>query len=210
MPSTDLLLAFLLTTIMFAFLPGPAMLYTAAQTIARGRRSGLMAALGIQIGGYVHVVAAAAGLSALFHAVPVLYAIVKFAGAAYLVFLGLRLFFRKPEAGSEPARPAAQDGRRAFFESVSVEALNPKTALFFLAFLPQFVDAAATLPIWAQLLILGTIVNLIFSLADVVCVLLAGLVVTRLRRSGRAQRLMQRAGGAVLVGLGVNLALHRS
>ncbi len=160
------------------------MLYTAAQTIARGRRSGLMAALGIQIGGYVHVVAAAAGLSALFHAVPVLYAIVKFAGAAYWSFSACASF----SGSRKPLGAGATGGAgwtQAFFESVSVEALNPKTALFFLAFLPQFVDAAATLPIWAQLLILGTIVNLIFSLADVVCVLLAGLVVTRLRRSGR-------------------------
>ncbi|SIQ23838.1 Threonine/homoserine/homoserine lactone efflux protein [Rhizobium sp. RU20A] len=210
MPSTELLIAFLATTMLFAVMPGPAMLYTAAQTVARGTRSGLMAALGIQVGGYVHVIAAAAGLSALFHAVPVLYAAAKFAGAAYLVFLGLKLFFKRAEREAAATAIPPKDGRRAFFESVSVEALNPKTALFFLAFLPQFVDASASLPIWGQLLILGTIVNLIFSLADVGCVLLAGLILKRLKRSGRVQQVMQKLGGAVLVGLGVNLALHRT
>ncbi len=111
-----------------------------------------------------------------------LYAVVKLAGAAYLVFLGLRLFFKRAEEGNASVAAAPKDGRRAFFESISVEALNPKTALFFLAFLPQFVDASAALPIWGQLLILGTIVNLIFSMADVACVLLAGLILKRLKR----------------------------
>lgn len=88
--------------------------------------------------------------------------------------------------------------------------LNPKTAIFFLAFLPQFIDPSAGLPVWVQFAILGTVVNLMFSSADVVGVLLAGAVIARLRRSSHAQRLMQRAGGAVLVGLGVHLALQKS
>ena len=91
MPPIELLIAFIATTAVFACIPGPAMLYAAAQTIARGRWSGLMAALGIHIGGYAHVLAAAAGLSILFHAVPALYLIVKLAGAAYLVWLGISL-----------------------------------------------------------------------------------------------------------------------
>ena len=91
-----------------------------------------------------------------------------------------------------------------------MEVLNPKTAIFFLAFLPQFIDPSAAFPVWLQFVILGTIVNLMFSSADIVCVLLAGAVITRLRRSSGAQRLMQRAGGALLVGLGAHLALQRS
>lgn len=210
MPSADLFAAFLVTTAIFAYIPGPAMLYAAAQAMARGRWSGLMAALGIHVGGFVHVAAAAAGLSVLFHAVPPLYVAVKLAGALYLVWLGISLLRQRD--GQEGALPAvaARSGRRAFLQSITVEVLNPKTAIFFLAFLPQFIDPAAAFPVWVQFLILGTIVNLMFSSADVACVLLAGAVVARLKRSGRARRLMQRAGGAVLMGLGVHLALQRS
>ncbi|NTS32071.1 LysE family translocator [Phyllobacterium sp. BT25] len=209
MPSSELLIAFLITTAIFAYIPGPAMLYAAAQTIARGRRAGLMASLGIHLGCYVHVIAAAAGLSMLFHAVPMLYMLVKLAGAAYLVWLGISLFRARVEDVALPGIEA-KSGRRAFLESISVEVLNPKTAIFFMAFLPQFIDASAAFPIWVQFLILGTIVNLMFSSADIVCVFLAGAIVTRLRRSNHARRLMQRAGGALLVGLGTHLALQRS
>ena len=210
MPPAELLLAFLAATAVFAWMPGPAMLYAAAQTMARGRRAGWMAALGIHLGGYVHVIAAAAGLAVLFAAVPVLYAVLKIAGAAYLVWLGLKLVLsRAPVAVSglvvEPLSP-----RRAFWESVTVEVLNPKTALFYLAFLPQFTDPAAALPVWAQLVILGTVVNVMFSSADVGAVLLADRVTGALRASDRAARVVRRAGGTILMGLGVNLALSRS
>lgn len=211
MPSTELFIAFLATTAIFAYIPGPAMLYAAAQTIARGRGAGLMASLGIHLGCYVHVIAAAAGLSVLFHAVPMLYMAVKFAGAAYLIWLGI-LLFRAKTPGDDVALPGLEpkSGRRAFVESISVEVLNPKTAIFFMAFLPQFIDASAAFPVWLQFVILGTIVNLMFSSADIVCVVLAGAVITRLRRSSHAQRLMQRAGGAILVGLGAHLAFQKS
>lgn len=210
MPPIELLIAFIATTAVFAYIPGPAMLYAAAQTIARGRWSGLMAALGIHIGGYAHVLAAAAGLSILFHAVPALYLIVKLAGAAYLVWLGISLFRAKVEGDAALPGIEPKSGRRAFFESVTVEVLNPKTAIFFVAFLPQFVDPSAVFPVWLQLAILGAIVNLIFSSADLVCVFLAGAVMTRLRRSSGAQRLLQRAGGTMLIGLGTHLALQKS
>lgn len=210
MPSPEILLTFFVTTAIFAYIPGPAMLYAAAQTMARGRFAGLMASLGIHLGGYVHVVAAAAGLSILFHAVPTLYLAVKLAGAAYLVWLGFTLM--RAKAGGDGHLPAveAKSARRAFFESITVEVLNPKTAIFFVAFLPQFTDAAAAFPVWVQFLLLGTVVNLIFSSADIVCVFLADAVVVRMRRSSAAQRLLQRAGGTVLIGLGAHLALQRS
>ena len=207
MPRTDLLIAFFVTTAIFACIPGPAMLYAAARTLAGGRRSGLLASLGIHCGGYAHVIAAAAGLSVLFHAVPVVYWLVKLAGAGYLVILGFKLF-----AGRDTPAMAVDvppPGRSAFIESIAVEVLNPKTALFFLAFLPQFVDASAGAALWLQFVVLGTIVNLMFSAADLVCVLLASTVMARLRRSSRAERLMRRAGGSILVGLGAHLALQR-
>lgn len=210
MPSLELLLGFAAATAVFAFIPGPAMLYATARTLAGGRWSGLMASLGIHLGCYVHVAAAAAGLSVLFHAVPPLYLAVKLAGAAYLVWLGVSMLRRRGGGDADMPAVAPKSGRRAFLESMSVEILNPKTALFFLALLPQFVDPAASFPVWVQFLILGTIVNVMFSTADLVCVLLAGLVVERLRGSGRARRMMQRAGGVVLIGLGVHVALQRN
>lgn len=210
MPSIDLLIAFLATTAIFAFIPGPAMLYVAAQTLARGRWPGFMAVLGVHLGGYVHVVAAAAGLAVLFHAVPVIYMAVKLFGAAYLIWLGVSLFRAKTQKDAIAATIHPKSARRAFVESMTVEVLNPKTAIFFMAFLPQFVDAAAAFPVWVQFALLGMIVNLMFSLADVFAVVLAGAVLERLQRSSHAQRLMQRMGGAVLVGLGVHVAFQKS
>lgn len=210
MPSTEILIAFAAAAMVFAWMPGPAMLYTAAHTVARGRRAGLMATLGIHLGGYVHVVAAAAGLSALFHAVPALYAAVKLAGAAYLVWLGLGMILGATRRRNAVPEIAGRTGRRAFLESIAVEVLNPKTAVFFIAFLPQFTDAGAAWPIWVQLLALGTVVNLMFSSADLVCVVLAGTVVERFRRSGAAERIARATGGSIIVGLGAHLALQRA
>lgn len=210
MPTLEVLLAFAITTTLFAFIPGPAMLYAAARTMAGGRRAGLMAVLGINIGAYVHVIAAAAGLSALFNVVPVAYTIVKLVGALYLIWLGISLF-RSQEVSTEAmVATLPKSAKKAFVESVAVEVLNPKTAIFFLAFLPQFVDANASLPLWAQLAILGAIVNTIFTFADIVCVLLAGLIIKKVKQSSRTQRLVQRLGGTILVGLGLHVALQRT
>lgn len=209
MPSVDLLAAFIVATAVFAYMPGPAMLYAAAQTMARGRRAGWLAALGIHIGGYAHVIAASLGLAVLFTAVPTLYLVLKFAGAAYLIWLGVRLFLSKGTPEHTALQIEEKSPRRAFWESITVEVLNPKTAIFYVAFLPQFTDPAASLPIWVQLFILGTWVNIMFSSADVACVLLADRITTAFRRSKSASRLAQRLGGSILVGLGLNVALSR-
>lgn len=209
MASADVLVAFFITTAIFAYVPGPAMLYAAAQTVARGRQAGLMAALGIQLGCYVHVVAAAAGLSLLLNAVPFLYLSLKLAGAAYLVWLGISMFCRRGGGLAAASGAVPSSARRAFLQSAVVEVLNPKTALFFLAFLPQFADPGGALPVWLQFAILGMLVNLLFSSADIVCVVFAGAVMGRVRTSVTAQRLMQRAGGVALAGLGVHLALQK-
>lgn len=210
MPSYELLATFFITTVVFAYIPGPAMLYAAAQTMARGRFSGLMSVLGIHVGCYVHIIAAAAGLSVLFQAVPWLYMAVKICGAVYLIWLGFSMLRTKVAGGEADLAIAPKSARRAFLDSIIVEVLNPKTALFFLAFLPQFVDPAASFPVWLQFLILGFLVNVIFSSADLVCVLLAGAMLGKLQRSGSMQRLARRAAGTVLMGLGVHLALQRS
>ena len=213
MPSTDLMVALLAATLLFAYMPGPALLYTAAQTVAGGRKAGLMAAFGLHIGGYLHVAAAAAGLSALFHSVPTAYTAVKVLGAGYLLILGTRMLIRAfaAEKQASISLPACQkSGQRAFMESVTVEVLNPKTAVFFIAFLPQFVDPSATFPIWLQFLILGTIVNVILASADLVCVFFAGIIIDRLRQSSGVARVMEGLGGSVLIGLGANLVLQRN
>ncbi|MEM9097942.1 MAG: LysE family translocator [Pseudomonadota bacterium] len=210
MPPFETLLAFAAATLVFAYMPGPALLYTAAQTIARGRRAGLMAALGIHVGCYLHVIAAVAGLSYLFEAVPALYLALKIAGAVYLIWLGLNLILKREDSPAEIEVLPHQSARKAFLQSVMVEVLNPKVALFFIAFLPQFVDPSASLPVWAQFLILGTIVNFAFTSADLVCVVMAGAVMARLRKSAGAARLMRRAGGGLLVALGAHMALQRS
>jgi threonine/homoserine/homoserine lactone efflux protein len=184
------------------------MLYAAARTLAGGKRAGLMASLGLHAGGYVHVIAAAAGLAILFHAVPPLFMAMKLAGAAYLVWLGLLLFRDRDPVGASRPELAPASATRAFAQSVTVDVLNPKTAIFFLAFLPQFVDVSAGLPVWVQLLALGTIVNLSFSVVDVVCVFFASTLMSRFQRSSGARRAMRWIGGSVLVGLGGRLALE--
>jgi len=204
------LLTFFAAAAAFAWIPGPAMLYTTAQTIAKGKAAGWMAALGIHLGGYVHVIAAALGLAIVFQTVPVLYMALKFAGALYLCYLGFRLLRSDvPIATSLENLPVAS-AKRAFFQSVTVEVLNPKTAIFFIAFLPQFTDANAFLPMWGQFLILGVVVNVMFSIPDVFCVLMSSKVMTSLTSSQGAQRLAQRLGGILLIGLGVKLAASRN
>ncbi len=210
MPSFDILIAFVLAAGIFAYMPGPALMYTAAQTIARGRRAGFLAALGLHLGGYVHVLAAALGLAVLFQLVPSLYLLLKLAGAAYLIWLGLSMVFSAHHSVGDMQDIPAKTPKRAFWESVTVEVLNPKTALFFLAFLPQFTDPTATFPVWVQLLILGTVVNIMFSSADVLCVVLADRMSLLLRTSRNAARWSSRIGGAILVGLGISVLLRRS
>lgn len=209
MPSSDLLIAFFTAAAIFAFIPGPGLLYAAAQTMAGGRSIGLLGTLGLALGGYLHVIAAAAGLSVVFHVVPALYVAVKLIGAAYLVWLGFSMIRAKTTGADCAPVVVRKTGKRAFVEGITVEMLNPKTAMFFLAFLPQFTDPAASLPVWAQFMILGSIVNLMFALADVVAVLLASSVVTRLGRANRIQGAVQKLGGGIMVALGVRLALQK-
>ena len=209
MPSTDLLVAFLTAAAIFAFIPGPGILYAAAQTLSGGRTIGLLGTLGLALGGYLHVITAAAGLSVVFHAVPPLYAAVKLFGAAYLVWLGVSMIRAKAVGADGAPAVARKTGKRAFVEGVTVEVLNPKTAMFLLAFLPQFTEPAASLPVWAQLLILGSIVNLMFAAADVVAVLLASSIVARVGRASSVQRAVQQFAGGILVALGIRLALQK-
>ncbi len=210
MASTETLLAFVVATGLFALMPGPAMLYAAARTLAGGRRAGLGAAFGILLGCCVHVVAAAAGLSVLFHAVPTIYFVVKLIGAGYLVWLGIGMIRSREMLGAMPTGLPVMSAGKAFRQSVMVELLNPKTALFYVAFLPQFADPSAALPVWSQLLVLGVIACLMFSAMDLVAIFAASAVAGRLSRSTRITQWMQRTGGAILIGLGLHVATQRA
>lgn len=211
MPGLESLIPFLIATVIFAFMPGPAILYTAAQTMARGRRAGFMAALGIHLGCYVHVVASAFGLSAVFVHVPAAYLAVKLVGAAYLVWLGVGMIRQKLtgdlDTEDQKALRQAKSPRRAFFESMTVEILNPKVAIFFIAFLPQFVDPAAGLPMWAQFMLLGAFVNLCFSSVDVMVIFAADKVSSSMKTVGNRFALPQKLAGLTMIGLGARLAL---
>lgn len=182
------------------------MLYVAAQTTARGINYGILASLGIHIGTYAHVVGAAVGLSVLLHYYPQVYLGLKFAGALYLVWLGIGLF-RSPSVDEDQSAQSEAGNRRPLLEGLVVEVLNPKTGLFFIAFLPQFTQPDSTTPIWLQFLVLGTIANFIFSSSDVMCALLANIVVKKLSRSSRKQVAFRALAGCLLIALGVHLAL---
>jgi threonine/homoserine/homoserine lactone efflux protein len=209
MASPEILLAFLLATIVFAYMPGPAVLYVAAQTMSRGRKAGFMAVLGIHLADYVHVLAAALGLSTIFRHVPELYLAMKLVGAAYLIWIGIG-FFRgiAPVTGAESAK--SRSPLRALVDSLAVELLNPKTTIFFVSFLPQFVDPTASLPLWAQFLILGVGVNLFFTSSSILTVLTAAYMQARVARNSVMLRLIRALGGTILIGLGARIALDRS
>jgi len=201
------LLAFLLAAIVLAVTPGPGIAYVVARTVAGGRAEGLASCLGTGLGGLLHVAAAALGLSLIVAQSALAFSVVKYAGAAYLVYLGIRVLLKR-DAGTAVQQPVASQGaRRALVEGIVVEALNVKTALFFLAFLPQFVSPAE--PMAAQLVLLGSICVVLNTLADVVAVLLANrLLESDAARAARA-RLMTRVSGVTMIGLGAWLALAR-
>jgi threonine/homoserine/homoserine lactone efflux protein len=209
LPNYDLLLTFMLATITFAWIPRPAMMYTTSRTVDQGKRAGWMAALGIHAGGYVHVIAAALGLALLFETVPVLYIALKTLGAAYLCYIGYKIISSNESLSKTESFAVQKNGIIAFWESATVEILNPKTAIFFIAFLPQFTGASAVLPMWSQFLILGVAVNIIFSIPDAVCVMLSSKVLSVLENSGRASRWPKVIGGSFLMMLGISLLFEQ-
>ena len=199
---------FLAAAVVLAATPGPGIFYVAARTLAGGRAEGLASSFGTGLGGLVHVAAGAVGVSAVVLASAELFTALKLLGAAYLVWLGVRTVMaaRREALVLEGAVPA-MGVRRAFREGVMVEALNPKTAAFFLAFLPQFVDPAGNVA--AQFVLLGVVSVALNTGADVVVAFLAGR-----RRDGAGARPglvrgRREASGAAMMALGVGLALAK-
>jgi len=198
--------AFLLAAVILAVTPGPGMAYVVARTVAGGRREGLASCLGTGLGGLLHVLAAALGLSVLVARSAAAFGMVKYAGAAYLVYLGVRMLARDTHAAA-PSSGASRGARRALVEGIAVEALNVKTALFFLAFLPQFTASGKALA--PQIVVLGSVCVLLNTLVDVLAVLGAN----RLLASGHAQaqraRWLTRASGSTMIALGAVLAFTK-
>jgi threonine/homoserine/homoserine lactone efflux protein len=202
-PSASAYLLFVLAALTLLLIPGPAVLYVVGQSIDRGRRAGLASVLGLHTGTLVHVAAAAVGISSLLVASATAFAAVRYAGAAYLVILGIRrLLARGRPTGDEAREPS--DLRRDFRRGIVVNVLNPKTALFFLAFLPQFVDPGGSVAL--QVLVLGLTFVALGLVTDSIWALVAGATGERLRRSERFPRIERWVSGSVFVGLGVAAA----
>jgi threonine/homoserine/homoserine lactone efflux protein len=203
-PDSGAVWLFCLAAVALLAIPGPAVLYIVVQSAEQGRRAGLASVAGIHVGSLVHVAAATAGLSALIVASALAFSIVKFAGAAYLVYLGIRKLLERPVV-TDAGRPPPEPLRRSFTRGIVVNVLNPKTALFFLAFLPQFVDRSRG-DVWSQVLVLGLLFVLLGLVSDSLYALAAGTVGGLLRRRRTALRY---GSGAVYVGLGTLAAFAR-
>jgi threonine/homoserine/homoserine lactone efflux protein len=180
--------------------PGPAVLYILARSVSQGRAAGLVSVAGIHVGTLVHVLAATAGLSALLVSSAIAYSVVKWAGGLYLIALGLRRLFA-PARGGGDDRPRPQPLGRIFREAVTVNVLNPKTALFFFAFLPQLVDPDAG-AVSLQVLVFGLLFVVLGCVTDGCYALVGAAAASRLRRRPERQRQLERGSGAVYVGLG--------
>ena len=199
---------FVVAALALLLVPGPAVLYVVARSIHEGRRAGLVSVLGIHVGTLVHIAAATLGLSALIASTAVAFTAVKVAGAVYLVGLGLWTFF-SDRAEPEVALGGESHLRRAFAQGIVVNVLNPKTALFFLAFLPQFVDSDAPHPA-AQIAFLGVLFACLGLVTDSLWAIAAGTAGGVLRQSRRFVRIQRYVTGTVYIGLGVVTALAGS
>ena len=208
MPGSSSLLLFVSAAVVLLAIPGPAVLYVTSRSIGQGRRAGFISALGIGVGTLVHAAAAAAGLSALLMSSAMAFSVVKYLGAAYLIYLGIQKLRR--EESLEPTQEAPRTKlSRVFGQGIVVNILNPKTALFFFAFLPQFVDASRG-NVALQILFLGTLFAGMGIMSDSLWALFAGTVAQRLTRTSRWNRTQRYVSGGMLISLGVATALAGS
>jgi threonine/homoserine/homoserine lactone efflux protein len=204
LPDTSHLALFVTAALVLLVVPGPAVLYIVTQSVDHGRRAGLTAVGGIHVGSLVHVAAATVGLSALLVSSAVAFSAVKLVGAAYLIFLGVQRLLGRGD-GDGPSLDRGRDLGRIFRQGIVVNVLNPKTALFFLAFLPQFVDPDRSAA--PQIAVLGLVWVLLGVMSDSVYAVLSGTVGGALRRSSGFARAQRFVTGVVLIGLGVLAAL---
>jgi threonine/homoserine/homoserine lactone efflux protein len=209
MPTSGTLIAFSLAALILIVVPGPNIVYIVARGVEQGRQAAVFSALGVETGSLVHIGAAAIGLSALLASSQLAFDTVRYLGAAYLVYLGLRTLVSRK--GSTPGADAAGTPSlaSAYRQAVLVNVLNPKVALFFLAFLPQFVDPARG-PAWAQILVLGVVFFVIGLCLDLSYATAAGTIGHWLQRRPRALRWQRYTSGSVYLALGAAAALSGS
>jgi len=200
-PSLSAVELFAVAAFALIIIPGPAVLYIVSQSVGQGRAGGLAAVLGVEIGAFVHVAGAALGVSAILASSATAFSVLKLAGGAYLIVLGIRRLLER-DSESQLVTGRTRPLGAIFRQGVIVNALNPKTALFFLAFLPQFVDPEKG-HVGLQAAVLGVVWVLIATVCDAVWAIGSGSLVGLLRTSARARRIERRASGGILIGLGV-------
>jgi len=210
MDSTKLFL-FFTAAMALAIAPGTGMLYVLARSLAGGRREGVLSALGTFLGGMVHVVAAAAGVSVVLARSALAFSTVKYVGAGYLCFLGVRMILdaRKDTGAPPPDLKEVGPARNPLWQGIATEVLNPKTALFFLSFIPQFVNRTSG-HVFAQFVALGTISVVLNTTADLIVIALAGPLGEKIRSSATFRRRQRTVTGAIMIGLGTYLATSES
>jgi len=208
---TTRIVLFFTAALLLAIAPGPGMLYVLARSLAGGKREGVLSALGTFVGGMVHVFAAALGVSIILAKSAMAFATVKYVGAAYLCFLGIKMILeaRRPEAATDEPAAQQKNARNPLWQGVATEVLNPKTALFFLSFIPQFVNRANG-HVFLQFVTLGTISVVMNTTADLIVIALAGPLGKRIRSSAKFRRRQRTATGAIMIGLGTYLATSDS
>ena len=212
MPDATTYGLFVAAALALLLVPGPAVFYVVARSVEGGRTSGLVSVLGVELGTLVHVVFAAAGLSAILASSATAFALVKWLGAAYLVFLGLQHLLSRDREDGELPTGGERELRRVFAQSALVQVLNPKVALFFLAFLPQFVDPSRGAA-WTQVLVLGTTLALLGLLTDGLYALAGGTAADWLRRRsarGGLGRVRRYVSGGIYLALGAATAASGS
>ncbi len=200
---THRFLLFFVAALLLAVTPGPGIFYVLARSLAGGRREGILSSFGTFVGGLFHVLAAALGVSAILAASAVAFHTVKYAGAAYLVWLGIRVIRTR---NAEMAVSASQPSQGAFRQGILTEVLNPKTALFFLSFIPQFV-APERSHVFLQFVVLGVLCVLLNTAADLLVVVLAAPLERKLKNSARFRRGQRTASGLGMITLGAYVAL---
>jgi len=195
MPDPSIILLFAAATMALLVVPGPAVVYIVTRSVAQGRTAGLLSVLGIHVGSVVHVVAAAVGISAVLAASPTAFTAVQYLGAAYLLYLGVQKL-RQSADNEQHVEPTVESNARLFGQGIVVNLLNPKTAVFFLAFIPQFVDPErGWVPL--QMVMFGIGFIILGILSDGSYALLASMLSGRLRRTPRTRRLLDRASGII-------------
>jgi threonine/homoserine/homoserine lactone efflux protein len=209
LPSSNDLLLFVTTAVILLVIPGPAVLYVLTRSIDQGRKAGLASCSGIATGSLVHVLAATLGLSALLLSSAVAYSLVKYAGAAYLIYLGFKKLRERPAMDVEAKHVPPLPLRRVYAQGVLVEALNPKVAIFFFAFLPQFVNPARG-HVSLQFFALGMLFTFMGFTTDSVWALTAGSAAGWLRRNRTFIRNERYVSGTVYLGLGMATAVTGS